>query len=114
MVYFSGNVNYSPLQAIVVRLEDKAEIRFDIIPAKVDQEDDVSWDNAQNCAWDIAERVAEYLNSNPEDFNLGRDELWRRVRTSWYTTPLLDYDAIDEKAELEEARYEWLGFITGK
>lgn len=103
---FSSNVEYNPLRAVVTRLEDGAKVIFDIIPAACWQENDAAWDESQNHAWSVAESVAESLEAGAITIEDGKEAIWAEIRSQWYSD---DLDAIDEKADQEEAKREWEG-----
>lgn len=104
--YFSSDIEYNPLRAIVTRLEDGAKIAFDIIPADGWQEDNDAWDISQNYAWSVAESVEECLEAGDVCIEDGVEAIWAEARKRWYND---DLDTIDEAADLEEAKREWEG-----
>jgi len=107
---FSSDVKHCPLRAIVTRLVDGARVTFDIIPASGWQEENQegleAWDISQNYAWSVAEGVEECLESGVVTIEDGKEAIWAEARKQWYNDNL---DAIDEKADQEEAKRELEG-----
>jgi hypothetical protein len=110
---YTSNIEYNPLRAIVTEIERGIKVAFDVIPLSKWQEDTPegikAWTDSQNCAWTIAEGVAEYLEVHPE-VNLmteGSKEVWQRVRDQWYE------EDVDHEVDLAEAKREWEGVQNG-
>ena len=113
MKRYTERVSSKDWKVIITDQETGTEMAFAVVPLCIDAADIEADDLSGNFCWELGERLTQVLESGDVSFEDGREAIWTEARKRWYDEPLLNYDEIDEKAELEEACYEWLGIACG-